>query len=150
MINKLLVAVDGSSHSLKAVDFASAIAACCKASVVILTVVKVHTVPKHSAELRKYAELEHISGSDLDALKTIAGYLIEDAKKRSREKGVDDIVTEVLEGPVARTIVECARRHDVDMIVIGSRGLGSIEATLRGGVSHRVELLSKCPVLTVK
>ncbi len=150
MINKLLVAVDGSNHSLKAVDFASAIAACCKASVIILTVVKVHAVPKHSAELRKYAELEHISSSDLDALKTIAGYLVEHAKKRSREKGVDDIVTEVLEGPVARTIIECARRHDVDMIVIGSRGLGSIEATLRGGVSHRVELLSKCSVLTVK
>jgi nucleotide-binding universal stress UspA family protein len=36
------------------------------------------------------------------------------------------------------------------MIVIGSRGFGNIEATLRGGVSHRVELLSKCPVLSVK
>ena len=32
MINKLLVAVDGSSHSLKAVDYASAIANCCNAS----------------------------------------------------------------------------------------------------------------------
>jgi nucleotide-binding universal stress UspA family protein len=36
------------------------------------------------------------------------------------------------------------------MIVVGSRGLGNIEATLRGGVSHRVELLAECPVLTVK
>ena len=150
MINKLLVAVDGSSHSMKAVDYASAIAASCKARVIILTVVKAHIVPKHSAELRKYAELENISGSDLDALKTIAGYLVAHAEKSSREKGVDDIVTEVQEGPVARTIIACAEQHDVDMIVIGSRGLGNIEATLRGGVSHRVELLAKCPVLSVK
>ncbi len=128
----------------------SAIATCCKARVIILTVVKAHIVPKHSAELRKYAELEHISGSDLDALKTLAGNLVAHAEKRSRENGVDDIMTKVQEGPVARTIIACARQHDVDMIVVGSRGLGNIEATLRGGVSHRVELLAKCPVLTVK
>jgi nucleotide-binding universal stress UspA family protein len=59
-------------------------------------------------------------------------------------------VTKVLEGPAARTIVACAEKNDVDMIVVGSRGFGSIEATLRGGVSHRVELLAKCPVLSVK
>ncbi len=72
------------------------------------------------------------------------------AEKRAREKGVDDIVGEVEEGPVARTIITRAQQHDVDMIVVGSRGLGNVEATLRGGVSHRVELLAKCPVLTVK
>ncbi len=150
MINKLLVAVDGSSHSLKAVDYASAIAACCKARVIILTVVKAHKVKELSAELRTYAELEDIPGVDLDALKMIAGDLVAHAEKKSREKGVDDIVTKVQEGPVARTIIACAQEHDVDMIVVGSRGFGNIEATLRGGVSHRVDLLAKCPVLTVK
>ena len=150
MINKLLVAVDGSSHSLKAVDYASAIATCCKASVIILTVVKVHMIKELSAETRAYAKLEQIPGVDLDGLKMIAGELVADAEKRSREKGVDEVVTKVREGPIARTIVECAQQDDVDMIVIGSRGFGHIESTLRGGVSLRVELLAKCPVLTVK
>jgi nucleotide-binding universal stress UspA family protein len=80
----------------------------------------------------------------------IAGELVADAEKRSRDKGVEDVVTKVREGPIARTIIECAQQEDVDMIVIGSRGFGNIEATLRGGVSHRVELLANCPVLTVK
>ena len=150
MINNLLVAVDGSSHSLKAVDFASEIATCCKARLIILTVVKVHTIQELSAETRAYAKLEQIPALDLDALKMIAGELVEHAEKRSRERGVDDIVTKVQKGPVARTIIACALQHDVDMIVVGSRGFGNIEATLRGGVSHRVELLAKCPVLTVK
>ena len=150
MINNMLVAIDGSNHSLKAVDFASAIAACCKARVIILTIIKVHKVQELPADLRKYAELEHIPGVDLDILKKIAGDLVADAEERSREKGADDIVTMVREGPVARTIIACAQDYDVDMIVIGSRGFGNIEATLRGGVSHRVELLAKCPVLTVK
>jgi nucleotide-binding universal stress UspA family protein len=64
--------------------------------------------------------------------------------------GVTNIEKTVESGPVARTVVEAAKEQDVDMIVIGSRGLGNIEATLRGGVSRRVELLVECSVLTVK
>ncbi len=147
MINKMLVAIDGSNHSLKAVDYASEIAACLKAKVIILCVVKTQELPEG---LREYAKLEHIPGLDMDILKKVAGDLVSNAEKRAREKGVDDIAGEVEEGPVARTIIARSQHHDVDMIVVGSRGLGNVEATLRGGVSHRVELLAKCPVLTVK
>ena len=150
MINNLLVAIDGSSHSLKAVDYAAEIAAGCKAKVFILTVIKTHQTPKISAELRAYAELENISGADLDAMKSISNQLVSRAEASAREKGVEDIVTKVETGPVARTIAAYARQNDIDIVVIGSRGLGNIEATLRGGVSHRVELLAKCSVLTVK
>ncbi len=147
MINKLLVALDGSHHSLKAVDYACTIAAALKAKVILLYVLKPQELPEG---LREYAELEHVSGLDIDILKKVAGHLVSNAEKRAREKGVDDIVGEVEEGPVARTIVARAKHHDVDMIVVGSRGMGNIEATLRGGVSHRVELLAECAVLTVK
>jgi nucleotide-binding universal stress UspA family protein len=150
MIKKLLVAIDGSSHSMKAVNYASSIAASCNAGVIILNVVKAQNYQKYSAEMQKYAELEHVSVVDLDALKSIANSLVAHAESIAREKGVKDIVTKVQEGPVARTIVACAEQNDVDMIVIGSRGFGNIEATLRGGISHRVELLAKCPVLSVK
>ncbi len=147
MINKLLVALDGSNHSRKAVDYASEIAASLKAEVILLFVLKPQELPEG---LREYAELEHVAGLDIDILKKVAGDLVSNAEKRARENGVDDIVGEVEEGPVARTIVARAKHHDVDMIVVGSRGLGNIEATLRGGVSHRVGLLAECAVLTVK
>ncbi len=147
MINKLLVALDGSNHSLKAVDYASEIAATLKAEVILLFVVKPQELPEG---LREYAELEHVSGLDIDILRKVAGDLVSNAEKRAREKGVDHIVGEVEEGPVARTIVARAKHHDVDMIVVGSRGMGNLEATLRGGVSHRVGLLAECSVLTVK
>lgn len=147
MINKLLVALDGSKHSLKAVDYASEIAACLNAKLIIVYVVKTQELPEG---LREYAELEHIAGTEIEVLKKVAGHLVANAERSAKEKGVDDIVGEVEEGPVARTIIARAQHHDVDMIVVGSRGLGNIEATLRGGVSHRVELLAKCAVLTVK
>lgn len=150
MINKLLVAIDGSSHSLKAVEFAAEIASACNAKVFILTVIKAHPIPKVSDELRAYAKLEHIEGADFEVVKLLSNQLLSHAEQTARDKGVEDIETKLETGPVARTIVANAKANDVDLLVIGSRGLGNIEATLRGGVSHRVELLAKCSVLTVK
>lgn len=150
MIERLLVAVDGSGHSLKAVDYAAEIAAACGATLFILTVIRPHQTPNVSDSLRKYAELEHIGGTEHEAMKLLSSDLLSHAEGVARQKGVKNIAKSVETGPVARTIVSFAKTSKVDIIVIGSRGLGNIEATLRGGVSHRVELLAKCPVLTVK
>lgn len=76
--------------------------------------------------------------------------MLEAEAAKARSAGVHNVVSEVEEGPIARTIVARAKHHNVDMIVVGSRGLGDIEGLLRGGVSHRVETLAKCPVLVVK
>ena len=46
MISKILVAVDGSSHSQKAVEYAAEIAAGCNADLIILTVIKFQITPK--------------------------------------------------------------------------------------------------------
>lgn len=150
MINSILVAVDGSSHSLKAVEYAADIAAGCKAKLIILTVVKAHQPAKVSTELRAYAELEHIAGSNMEAIRVLSNDLLAHSKATALGKGATDITTNLETGPIARTIVAQAKQNNVDIIVIGTRGLGNIEATLRGGVSHRVEMLAKCSVLTVK
>jgi len=150
MIKSLMVAVDGSNHSLKAVKYAADIAAGCQAKLQIVTVIKPHQSAKVSAELRAYAEMEHISGADQEAIKMISQDLLAHCKSVAMEHGASDVTTNLEVGPIARTIVDMAKKSSADMIVIGSRGLGNIEATLRGGVSHRVELLAKCPVLTVK
>ncbi len=150
MINKILVAVDGSSHSIKAVEYAAAIAAGCGAKLSIITVLKSHQAPKLSEELKAYAKLEHIEGADFEAAKLLSNQLLSHAKGTARDKGVTDVETNLIIGPVARSIVAAAKDNAADLIVIGSRGMGNFEATLRGGVSHRVELLAKCSVLTVK
>lgn len=150
MINQILVAIDGSSHSLKAVEYAANIASACNAKMYILTVLKANQSAKVTEELQNYARLEHIEGADLEAMKVLSNELLSHAEETARNAGVTDIRKSVETGPVARTIVGMAKEKNADLIVIGSRGLGNIEATLRGGVSHRVELLSRCSVLTVK
>lgn len=50
-------------------------------------------------------------------------------------------------GNPAEQIVEYAEEHDVDLIVIGSRGRGRMKALLLGSVSHRVAERARCPVM---
>jgi nucleotide-binding universal stress UspA family protein len=150
MISKILVAVDGSSHSQEAVEYSAEIAAGCNADLIILTVLKFHQTPKVTKELEAYAKLEQISVSAQDAIKLLSNEMLAAAEIAARDKGVSNVVAVAETGPVARTIVSYAKKNKVDMIAIGSRGLGNIEATLRGGVSHRVELMAKCSVLTIK
>ena len=147
MIEKILVAVDGSQHSTKAVKYAAEIASGVKPNVIVLYVMKTQNLPP---ELAQYANSEHMTGGNKDILKQLSKSLVDDARNHAIESGAKGATSEIIEGPVARTIVARAKHHAADMIVIGSRGMGNIEATLRGGVSHRVELLAKCPVLTVR
>jgi len=57
---------------------------------------------------------------------------------------------EVLEGPAAEAILQVAQVRKVDLIVMGSRGRGRLEAALLGSVSQRVVQEAPCPVLIVR
>jgi nucleotide-binding universal stress UspA family protein len=150
MIATILIAMDGSPHSMKAVEVGSQIAAALKAKLVLLNVAK----PDKAIEaMKEFARVEHSTDRDvdiIDILKRGARQMLEAESVKARSAGVQNVVVEVEEGPIARTIVARGEHHNVDMIVVGSRGLGDIEGLLRGGVSHRVETLAKCPVLVVK
>lgn len=146
MISKILIAVDGSKHSLKGVECGAEIAAATNAEVILLNVVKKMAIPEG---LREFAKAEHIYGMDIDLLKRGAQFTLDKAMDLTRRAGVKKVEIEVEEGPIARTIVARAQHHRVNMIVVGSRGMGDIEGALRGGVSSRVGILAKCPVLVV-
>ncbi len=150
MISTILIAVDGSAHSMKAVDYGAQIAAGIKAKIVLLYVAKQELVPD---AMRQFAKVEHFSERDadiLDVLKRGAKNMLDNAAGKITAAGVVEVETDIVEGPVARTIIARGKHHNADMIVLGSRGMGDLEGLLRGGVSHRVEILAKCPVLVVK
>ncbi len=147
MIKKILIAVDGSKHSLKSAEYGAVIASSVGAKVLLLHVVKPYRLPD---SLRKFANAEHMATIDADLLKKGAQYLLAGALDAARKGGMKEVDMETEEGPIARTIVERAKSYKADLIVIGSRGMGDIEGMLRGGVSHRVEIMAKCPILVVK
>jgi len=147
MIKKILIAVDGSKHSSSCVAFGAEIAKAVNAQVLLYHVVKPYKLPD---SLRVFAKAEHLPTFDPELLRKGAQYLLSGAMTEARKAGLKDVEIETDEGPIARSIVERANSFKADMIVIGSRGMGDMEGLLRGGVSHRVETLAKCPVLVVK
>ena len=50
----------------------------------------------------------------------------------------------------ATAIVEYARRHDIDLAVLGTHGRGALSHLLMGSVAERVVRMAPCPVLTVR
>ena len=147
MIKKILIAVDGSRHALKSVEYGAEVAKGLGAEVLLYHVVKPYNLPD---SLRKFAKAEHMATIDADLLKKGAQYLLAGALGAARKAGLKEVEIETDEGPIARTIVARAKSFKADLIVIGSRGMGDVAGMLRGGVSHRVETMAKCPVLVVK
>ncbi len=147
MIENILLAVDGSPQSSKAVKIASEISQGVSAKLILLHVVKQDELPE---VMKQFIKSEHLPGTDIDVLVNAAQHMLKGEVENAREAGVSEVEVEVEQGSIARTIIATAERHKADMIVLGSRGMGDIEGLLRGGVSHRVEILAKCPVLIVK
>ena len=147
MIKKILIAVDGSKHSLASVTLGAEIAKGSGATLLLFHVVKPYSLPD---ALRKFAKAEHMPTFDPELLRKGAQYLLSGALDAARKAGVKDVEIETEEGPIARSIVERAKSYKADLIVLGSRGMGDMEGMLRGGVSHRVETMAKCSVLVVK
>ncbi len=55
----------------------------------------------------------------------------------------------VVDGNPVQVLLNAARDHDADLIVVGSRGMGGFPELLLGSTSTQVSQHSKCPVLIV-
>ncbi|MSP82950.1 MAG: universal stress protein [Alphaproteobacteria bacterium] len=148
MFKRILLAVDGSEHALLAADVACDLAARYEARLIILSVAK--PVGKMSVAARDYIQAEHLAGAPSYLLTDLARAALADVDGRARAKGLTNVKTVVREGNPARRIVEYAKEHDIDLIALGSRGLGDLEGLLLGSVSHKVATLAHCTVITAK
>lgn len=147
MFTNILCAVDGSEHALKAARVAAELAAKFDSKLTLVTVAK---RLKITEEVKRYMEVEHLTGQPQYVLDEMTETILQEAKRAVRESGVEKMRTEVKEGPPARTIVQYADRTGADCIVLGSRGMGDVEGALLGSVSHKVASLANCTVITVK
>ncbi|HXV23895.1 MAG TPA: universal stress protein [Alphaproteobacteria bacterium] len=149
MFKNILVALDGSKHAKRATVVATDLAQRYGSKLQFITVTK--KPPAHlSPELQRYMEVEQLKGT-ADALVTeMAKNILTEAERYAHAKGVKDVKTVAKSGPVARTIVDVAKRQKADVIVMGSRGLSTVGGLLLGSVSHKVVSLADCNVMTVR
>jgi nucleotide-binding universal stress UspA family protein len=141
---KILIAVDGSTHSLAAVqcviDHANWYRE--KPSVELVTVhLPVPTLHGMSAVIgRQHYERYYREEGD---------ERLADARAKLDAAEIS-YASHIMVGPVAESIVEKALDTGCDLICIGSRGLGDLGRALLGSTATKVLHLSKLPVLLVK
>ena len=140
---KLLVAIDGSKNSLRALKYAT----------------------KLAGKLAEPSQLVLVNAHDDVALRGASQFVGKDAVKGY----LDDIAREELKdaiaaadkakvayevrmarGPVAQAIVKVATDESVDTIVLGSKGRTALKDLLIGSVAQRVIAIAEVPVVLVK
>jgi nucleotide-binding universal stress UspA family protein len=79
-----------------------------------------------------------------------AGELLDEEAERLRSAGGTLAGAYVREGRTPEEISRLAEELNVDLVIIGSRGLGAIKRLVMGSVSEGVVHLATCPTLVVR
>ena len=144
MFKHILCPVDASEYSQRAVDFACEIAQKYNAKVTLL---HAHEMP-NLAVLSQYdlnGSYRVELGNQVDAIATELF-----TKLLKRFENTELLVHTILDKQDPRySITHHAKTLDCDLIVMGTRGLGSIKSVLLGSVSNYVVHHAKCPVLLI-
>lgn len=148
MIKKVLVAVDGSENSLRALGFALDLAEKYAASVLIVNVFQLPAMYSSPDDPLVYSGSRAAFIKDLRRLHE--GTLAKAVEEAKRLKPSVEVSADLKEGEPAAQVVEAAKEGGFDVIVVGHRGLGRLSEVFLGGVSERVAHLASCAVMIVK
>ncbi|MCP4021516.1 MAG: universal stress protein [Desulfobacteraceae bacterium] len=135
-IKKILVPVDGSDHSMKAAEYAIDFVKLNQSELLLLHCHK--PFPHYLGE----PNLQHA----VDAILRKANQLVEPFVKLYKENNIEPRVI-LLEEPAGKVIAKAAKNNEVDMIIMGSRGLSDLGGLILGSRAHKVLQLAHCPVL---
>ena len=153
MYKKILVTLDGSEHSKNVLEHAVTIATTFKAKLIMLAVVPRVMIPIFPDD--------GFGGIPLSAAKDMAQFqeknkelyqsVIDNAMIQIKKEHPGLMVEAVLkEGRPSATITDFAENEGVDLIVMGSRGIGGYTGWLLGSTSRKVVDSCTKPVMIVK
>lgn len=172
MSGKIVVAVDGSEASNRAVDLAAELSGKLERDLSIVHVM-LHGRPtaefKHFAETEglveavadragvqggaSFASLRGLFASAADEIQTakltvaLAEHVAATAKTRAEDAGARNVTARTCVGDCADEILDVAEAEEAFMIVMGRRGLGRVREALLGSVSQKVLHHAPCAVV---
>ena len=147
MITKILVAIDGSECSERALDFALDLAEKYSASLLIINVLQ---MPVYGSPDDPLAVSAGTASFARDLGKIHERLLAKAAEKASSAKPNVKVTTELREGNPPTQIVNAAAEGNFDMVVLGHSGQGRFREWLLGSTTERVAHLARCIVVIVK
>lgn len=148
MFERILVATDGSSHSLRAAEAAVEMARLYSSTIIALYVVDIG---------KEYSPLGDLtSRSSGDMIARIRSNLQDQGEAATRsvaemaEKAGIPAIRRIAEGYPAQDIIRIAEDEKASLIVMGGIGATGLERFFLGSVADKVVRSSKIPVLVVK
>jgi nucleotide-binding universal stress UspA family protein len=138
LYEKILVPIDGSEHSKRALKEAIKLA---KMTGGAITLLNVNPSWSSMASSHRQPKCEMVQNKE-------KGVLVEGQKIAETE----GILVETLlrEGQIVHEIIKTAKEGQYDLIVVGARGLSKLEEIMLGSVSHGVTESATCPVIVTR
>ncbi|ARU60258.1 universal stress protein [Tumebacillus avium] len=140
MFQQILLATDGSEHSLRATERAIELAR-------HLPSAQVEVVYVIDAAKTRHEVLQ--SHSDDDLLADLRSSRLYETETKIKAAGLSYSI-KVLHGEPGPSIVHHANQKEADLVIIGSRGRNALQEMVLGSVSHKVAKRANCPVMIVK
>jgi len=139
MYKKILLAVDGSDHSMRSTKEAAKIATLSETC--LIEMIFVADFSKTKNEILHAHDKEEL---ELSRRKKLMPF--------EEELKANDLSYKVviMHGEPAPVIIEYANKENFDLLVIGSKGKNPLQEAMLGSVSHKVIKRVHCPVLLVK
>jgi nucleotide-binding universal stress UspA family protein len=126
MFKNILVAVDGSDHANRAVEFGAGLAEKFESKLTLLHVMPhagSHRIPD---DLKEFARAEHLTVNEAEILSNVADAIVDRGKEQAKSCGAKNIQTAIATGDAATNIINYCKNHEVDTVVMGRRGLGDL------------------------
>jgi nucleotide-binding universal stress UspA family protein len=150
-IRKILVPVDGSSPSVKALQYAFHLAELQTSDAELIVMHVLEDVKQGGAIglQAKYGNVRLVEGFKRTMRKAALEWLkqIEEAAQKKRIRLKTEIVDE---GSKVEAILDYTEKNGVDLIVIGSKGITGFKRLLLGSIANAVVASAPCPVMVVR
>jgi nucleotide-binding universal stress UspA family protein len=156
-LNRVLLVTDGSLYSQRAITYLGTFPLPDHIEVRVANVIPPIRLPESTVQNLTIG-MEIVSPiartqEELDALEAkerAAGeFLLSQSVEKLRSFGLEAKST-LLQGDAATEIIEYVKKHKIDLIVAGSRGLSQMKSWLLGSVSRKLVHYSNCSTLVVK
>ena len=147
MIKKILVATDASAASGRAVRFAARLSVQHESELLILNVIRDMQLPP---TLRDDPDFESFYNARDELMRQAADLILKEAKQLAQKEGAKNMQTAIGSGDPATSVAGFARRRNIDMIVVGTRGLSKVKASSMGSVSRKLLDLTEVNCLVIR